>query len=152
MKTVVKKYSELTVPEFYECMRSRAEIFVVEQDCVYQDCDDCDYEYHVFFWEDDSESVNGGRVHAYLRLYNIEEEPLTVQMGRVLSLEHGNGLGGRILEEGIRVAGDVMKADRLFIEAETYVIGYYEKYGFRQISGEFLKDDIPHVQMELWFR
>lgn len=148
----IRKYEELTAAELYEIMKSRAEIFVVEQDCVYQDCDDCDYEYHVFYQQDEgNDAVNGGRITAYLRLYTIEQNPLTVQMGRVLTIEHGKGLGGKILQDGIHVARDIMKAERIFIEAETYVIGYYKKAGFKVISGEFLKDEIPHVQMELWF-
>ena len=150
MEFKVKKYEDLTGPELYEIMRARAEIFVVEQDCVYQDCDDCDYEYHVFSTEK-ANNHNGFTVTSYLRLYTISENPKTVQMGRVLTIEHGKGLGGDILQEGIRTACDVMGADRLFLEAETYVIGYYEKAGMKVISGEFLKDDIPHVRMEMWF-
>ena len=78
------------------------------------------------------------------------EDARTVQMGRVLTLEHGNGLGRELLEEGIRTAWDIMGADRIFIEAEDYVEGYYTKAGFIRTSDVFLKDDIPHVHMELW--
>ena len=78
-------------------------------------------------------------------------EPVrTVQMGRVLTLEHGKGLGRLLLEEGIRTAWEQMGADRIFIEAEDYVEGYYTKAGFVRTSDVFLKDDIPHVHMELW--
>ena len=71
-------------------------------------------------------------------------------MGRVLTLEHGKGLGKELLEEGIRTAWDQMGADRIFIEAEDYVEGYYAKAGFARTSDVFLKDDIPHIHMELW--
>ena len=57
---------------------------------------------------------------------------------------------GRILQEGIRTAWDLMGADRIFIEAEDYVEGYYTKAGFFRTSDVFLKDEIPHVHMELW--
>ncbi len=233
MKFESKKFEELTAEELYEILKSRNEIFVIEQECIFQDCDDRDYGYHVF-GRDES-----GRVAAYMRIYEIDEEPAvilfdgkaiwsgnlteeqiqagekmpdyhdaggqsdalgdrpeksgrqdapdgrsnaldgrpatldsrpnapdgrpnapdgrpskknarTVQMGRVLTLEHGKGLGRELLEEGIRTAWNLMGADRIFIEAEDYVEGYYTKAGFVRTSDVFLKDDIPHVHMELW--
>ena len=73
-----------------EILRARAEVFVVEQNCVYQDLDGIDYEsLHVFFEED-------GKVTAYLRAFRKDTD--IVQMGRVLTLHHGTGLGGRILK------------------------------------------------------
>ena len=182
LKLYVKKFDELAAAELYEIMRARNEIFVIEQNCIYQDCDDCDYGYHVWYADET------GKVHAYMRIYEISEEiPVvyyqgkaiwagnlteeqlrdaevmanqadaerragarTVQMGRVLTIEHGKGLGGKLLSEGIRVAWEKMGADRIFIEAESDVIGYYYKAGFVRISDEFMKDDIPHMQMELW--
>lgn len=192
MKLVAKRFDELTAPELYEIMRARNEIFVIEQECVYQDCDDCDYGYHVFYQEEEplQGSASGvGPVKAYMRIYEIDEEPavamyqgqaiwannltdeqladaeiidthpdmdssdkegVTVQMGRVLTVKHGEGLGIQLLRDGIKVAREQMGADRIFIEAEDYVIGFYEKEGFRRISDVFMKDEIPHVQMELY--
>ena len=188
MEFVSKKFEELTAEELYEILKSRNEIFVIEQECIFQDCDDRDDGYHVFCRNDE------GRVAAYMRIYEIDKEPdviiydgqaiwsgnlteeqiregtkmadyhdasgsgdsrregniRTVQMGRVLTLEHGKGLGGLLLQEGIRTAWDIMGADRIFIEAEDYVEGYYTKAGFARTSDVFLKDDIPHVHMELW--
>ena len=82
--------------------------------------------------------------------FKADESVRTVQMGRVLTLTHGTGLGRELLEEGIRTAWDIIGADRIFIEAEDYVEGYYTKAGFVRTSDVFLKDDIPHVHMELW--
>ena len=70
-------------------------------------------------------------------------------MGRVLTLEHGVGLGGKILHEGISVAVAKMSANKIFIEAQTYAIKFYEREGFKVCSEEFLEDGIPHVQM-MW--
>lgn len=182
-----KKFEALTAEELYEILKSRNEIFVIEQECIFQDCDDRDYGYHVFGRDET------GRVAAYMRIYEIDEEPdvilldgqaiwsgnlteeqiqagtkmsdyhdapnsgknkesaRTVQMGRVLTLEHGKGLGKELLDEGIRTAWNLMGADRIFIEAEDYVEGYYTKAGFIRTSDVFLKDDIPHVHMELWY-
>lgn len=185
MRFESKKFEELTAEELYEILKSRNEIFVIEQECIFQDCDDRDYGYHVFCRDD------SGRVTAYMRIYEIDQPPevilfdgqaiwsgnlteeqikagtvvpdyhdahcsgdienvRTVQMGRVLTLQHGKGLGKLLLDEGIRTAWEQMQADRIFIEAEDYVEGYYTKAGFARTSDVFLKDDIPHVHMELW--
>ena len=92
--SIVSKYfDELTTKELYEILKARAEIFVVEQNCVYQDLDDLDYRsLHIFCEED-------GEVTAYLRAFLKAAD--TVQMGRVLTRHHGTGLGGYLLKEGI---------------------------------------------------
>ena len=89
MNIEAKFFSELTTRELYEILKARAEIFVVEQNCVYQDLDDKDYEsLHVFYEED-------GKVAAYLRAFYRDDG--IVQIGRVLTLQHGTGLGGKML-------------------------------------------------------
>lgn len=136
-----KYFDELTTRELYEILRARAEIFVVEQNCVYQDLDGIDYEsLHVFAEE-------GGKVTAYLRAFYKEEN--TVQMGRVLTLRHGEGLGGKLLREGISQVRARMQPAKICIDAQCYATGFYEREGFRICSEEFLEDGIPHVQMVL---
>lgn len=144
MKLVVKTFEELTTKEIYEILKSRAEIFVVEQNCVYQDIDDIDLRSLHVFYQDETD-----RVVAYLRLFHKKNSADTIQMGRVLTLEHGIGLGGKILHDGISVAVARMGAKKIFIEAQTYAIKFYEREGFKVCSEEFLEDGIPHVQM-LW--
>ena len=65
-----------------------------------------------------------------------------------MTLTHGEGLGGELLHEGVNVALNHYKAEKIYLEAQTYAIGYYAKEGFRVVSGEFLEDGIPHVKME----
>ena len=143
MGLVAKYFEELTTKDLYEILRARAEIFVVEQECVYQDLDRIDYRsLHVFCEEE-------GNVTAYLRAFEKENEPDVVQMGRVLTLEHGKGFGGKILKEGIRLIKEKMNPKSIYIEAQCYAIGFYERVGFVVCSEEFLEDGIPHVQMEL---
>jgi len=144
MNLIVKTFEELSTKELYEILKSRAEIFVVEQNCVYQDIDDIDLRSLHVFYQDEI-----GRVVAYLRLFQKTNSADTVQMGRVLTLEHGVGLGGKILHEGISVAVAKMSAKKIFIEAQTYAIKFYEREGFKVCSEEFLEDGIPHVQM-IW--
>lgn len=143
MEMKSKFFPELTTRELYEILKTRAEIFVVEQNCVYQDLDNRDYQsFHVFFEED---SV----VTAYLRAYAKDDN--TVQMGRVLTLKHGTGLGGKLLRAGIARVRERFAPDRIYIEAQCYAVGFYEREGFRVCSEEFLEDGIPHVGMELRF-
>jgi len=136
-----KYFEELSTNELYEILRARAEIFVVEQNCVYQDLDGIDYEsLHVFAEE-------GGKVTAYLRAFYKDED--TVQMGRVLTLRHGEGLGGKLLREGIAQIRARMHPAKICIDAQCYATGFYEREGFRICSEEFLEDGIPHVRMVL---
>jgi ElaA protein len=120
-------------------------VFVVEQNCVYQEIDDKDkYSYHVFLKDDTG-------IKAYLRVIDKGVSFEDVSIGRVLTLKRGCGLGNTILLEGIKVAKEKMNADRIKIEAQSYAKEFYEKAGFKQVSEEFLEDGIPHIQMVLVF-
>ena len=141
MELTIKTFQELTTKELYEILKVRGAIFVVEQTCAYQDIDGLDETSLHLFYED------GGQVQAYLRAF--EKEPGIVQMGRVLTLRHGEGLGGRLLHEGIPVIKEQFHPRKIVIEAQCYATGYYEKAGFQRCSEEFLEDGIPHVRMEL---
>ena len=141
MKLKSKFFNELTTKEVYELLRVRAEIFVVEQNCVYQDLDDKDYEsLHVYYEE-------SGKVLAYLRAFWKEKD--VIQVGRVLTIEHGTGLGGKLLRAGLNCIKEKYQPQKIYIEAQCYAIGFYEREGFKICSEEFLEDGIPHVQMEL---
>lgn len=141
VKPVAKYFEELSAKELYEILRVRSAVFVVEQQCAYQDVDGMDEEsLHVFYESD-------GQIAAYLRAFPKPGEKGTVQMGRVLSAKHGKGLGGRILREGLLQIQKKMDPARIYIEAQTYAVGFYEREGFRVCSGEFLEDGIPHVGM-----
>ncbi len=143
MEMKSKFFPELTTRELYEILKARAEIFVVEQNCAYLDPDDRDQQsLHVFFEEN-------GAVQAYFRAYPKDEN--TVQAGRVLTRRHGTGLGGKLLKAGIAQVREKFDPDRIYIEAQCYAVGYYEREGFRVCSEEFLEDGIPHVGMELRF-
>ncbi len=143
MEFIIKHFNELTTTELYEILKTRAEIFVVEQDCVYQDLDDKDQDaMHVFCFND------AGRVAACLRVFWKDEAAGVAQIGRVVTLEHGTGLGGRMLHRGVVLATESFRAKKIYLEAQQYAIGYYAKEGFEVVSEPFLEDGIPHVKME----
>ena len=109
MKVVIKKFEELSVTELYEILRARSEVFVVEQNCVYQDLDCVDQEaYHVYFEED-------GRILAYLRVIDKDKRLDEVSLGRVISLKRRCGLGSELMKVGIQVAKEKFGAKKIFI-------------------------------------
>lgn len=143
MELFVKRFEELSVEELYKILQVRVVVFVIEQNCVYQEIDDKDqYSYHVFLKDDTG-------IKAYLRVIDKGVSFEEVSIGRVLTLERGCGLGNRILFEGIKVAKERMNADRIKIEAQSYTKEFYERAGFKQVSEEFLEDGIPHIRMVL---
>ena len=136
-----KLFRELTVDELYELLRIRAEVFVVEQDCVYQDMDGDD-QVSVHLWLTD-----GGKVVALCRVCPAGTHMEEVSIGRVITTERGKGYGKRIMLEGIKVAQEHFNAKRIDIEAQEYARGFYEQVGFRQSSEPFMLDGIPHIRM-----
>ena len=143
MNITAKKFDELTITELYEILKARAEIFIMEQNINYQDMDDIDYKsVHCFIQE-------GNKVIAYLRAFYKSEDRSVVKIGRVLTLEHGKGVGRVLLEESIKAIKEKMQCNQIYIEAQKHAIGFYEKFGFVTTSGEFLEEGIIHVAMEL---
>lgn len=141
METVVKKFDELTVEELYEILKLRAEVFVVEQDCVYQDIDDKDKgAWHVFLRDDDG-------IEAYLRVLDKGVAFEEVSIGRVVTKKRKQGFGKTVMEVGMKVAVDMFGADRIKIVAQSYAEGFYAKMGFVTVSEEFMYDGIPHIYM-----
>jgi len=143
MEKFIKRFNELSLDELYEILKVRIGVFVIDQKCLYQELDDKDKKaFHVYIKEDD-------KIKAYLRILDkgiLFEE---VAIGRVLTTERGKGFGNIILKEGIRIAKEKMNANKIKIEAQSYAKGYYEKFGFKQVSDEFLEDGIPHIKMIL---
>jgi len=141
MKEVVKHFNQLTTAELYEILKIRAEVFVVEQNCPYQDLDEVDKEaYHVWLEED-------GKTVAYLRVVDKGKRLNEVSVGRVISLKRRCGLGSKLMALGLRVAKEKFGATQVMVGAQTYAKAFYEQAGFVQISDEYMEDGIPHIYM-----
>ena len=141
MELHAKKFEELTNQELYEILKTRIDVFVVEQKCPYPEADGLD-PYAVHVWFSDEEGIA-----AYLRAFPEGIISGYAALGRVLTVRRGKGLGSAILEEGIRVAEEMFGADTIRIEAQVYAQGFYEKHGFVQASEPFEEDGIPHIVM-----
>ncbi len=142
MKFFSKNFNELTTKELYEIIKARMEIFVVEQKILYQDLDDIDYNsLHCFILDDNN------KVLACLRAYYIDKK--TIKIGRVLTIEHGKGLGKELMVKSLDIIKKTMDYTKICITAQKYAVGFYEKYGFVVTSDDFLEEGIVHVKMEL---
>ena len=136
-----KAFSELTVDELYGLLRVRSEVFVVEQDCVYQDMDGDD-QASIHLW-----LTEGDKLVALCRVCPAGTHMDEISIGRVITTERGKGYGMRIMREGIAAAREYFGAKVIDIEAQEYAKGFYEQVGFRQSSAPFMLDGIPHIKM-----
>ena len=141
MNFYAKKFDELSTRELYEILKSRAEIFVVEQSIKYVDMDGIDYNSLHCYIED------GGRVAAYLRAFYDEDG--SVKIGRVLTLAHGKGVGRVLMEKSLAAIREKLPTHLIYVNAQQHARGFYEKLGFVTVSDVFYEENIPHIRMEL---
>lgn len=141
MNFIAKRFSELSLVELYEILKSRSEIFLLEQNIICQDLDDIDYKsLHCFFFD-------GKRVTSYLRGFNSAED--TVTIGRVLTLEHGKGLGSELMKRSLEQLKSFFNCKKICVYAQKQAVDFYKKMGFHTISDEYLKEGIVHITMEM---
>ena len=148
MKFEFKHFSELTNEELYGIMQLRAEVFVVEQNCVYNDLDGHDKEaIHQFLKKD-------GVVLASSRLLKPGSRFSDYSIGRVVvkESERGTGLGIQMMEEAKDFMLKEWKAEKIKISAQKYLQKFYEELGFVVITEEYLEDGIPHFGMLLEYK
>lgn len=136
-----KTFQELTTDELYELLRVRSEVFVVEQNCVYQDMDG-----------DDQKSIHmwltvADKVVALARVCPAGTHMKEISIGRVITTERGKGYGKLIMLRAIDAAKEHFGATLIDIEAQEYARGFYEGIGFKQSSDTFMLDGIPHIKM-----
>ena len=136
-----KTFQELTTNELYELLRVRSEVFVVEQNCVYQDLDyDDQNSIHLWLTEDE-------KVVALARVCPAGSHMTEISIGRVITTERGKGFGKQIMLHAIDAAVEHFGATLIDIEAQEYAKGFYEGVGFIQSSDTFILDGIPHIKM-----
>lgn len=140
----IKRFNELSTSELYALLQLRSEVFVVEQNCVYQDVDGKDEKaLHVL-------GYFNGELVAYSRLFDKGYYFDEASIGRVVvSPKHRDKKFGHDL---MRVAIDAIKENynetAITISAQEYLKKFYESHGFNQTSDMYLEDDIPHIQMK----
>ena len=138
-----KRFSDLQLEELYGIIRVMSEVFVTRQKCLYVDPDGRDFGSVQVF------ASKGDRIIGCLRIYG--KEAGVVQIGRVAVIEslRGTGIGRMMMRQAISHVTENLTDEKIYLEAQTYAIGFYEKLGFKVISDEFLDEGIPHKGMEL---
>ncbi len=143
MKFVVKTFAELTTSELYELLRLRSEVFVVEQDCVYQDIDGKDEKaLHVIGSKED-------KIIAYTRLFDRGDYFEMSSIGRVVVKEDERkyGYGHDLIDFSIKAITREFNTKSIKIGAQTYLKKFYEGHGFVKVGEEYIEDGIPHIYM-----
>ncbi|MBK6283419.1 MAG: GNAT family N-acetyltransferase [Draconibacterium sp.] len=138
-----KTFKELNFDELYEILQLRAEIFVVEQNCVYNDLDGLDKSAVHQFIKKNNEII------AYSRLLKPGTRFSEYSIGRVVvkQSERGTGLGIELMNEAKNFILREWKATKIKISAQKYLRKFYENLGFEIVTDEYLEDGIPHFGM-----
>ena len=142
---ILKAFNELTTAELYSIMQLRNEVFVVEQNCVYQDADGKDQpSLHLCGWD-------GQVLAAYTRIIPPGISYAEASIGRVVSSPayRKTGAGRKLMEESIKYTLDRFGVNSIRIGAQVYLAKFYRSLGFIQCSDEYLEDGIPHIEMIL---
>lgn len=138
-----KKFEELTSNELYDILRLRNEVFVVEQQCIYNECDNKDQKcMHLWCSLD-------GRIAGYCRIVPPGVSYPEASFGRIVSHPEFRNLklGHQMMRYILQIAQNHYHTDVIRISAQVYLGKFYEQYGFKQISEPYLEDTLPHMEM-----
>ena len=135
----VKEWAELSTNEVENIFSLRSEVFVVEQDCVYQDIDGKDQKAKHVLGKKNNEII------AYARIFKPGEYFKEASFGRavVKKTERGKGVGDELVINCL----ENITEEEIKISAQSYLKGFYGKHGFKAEGNEYLEDGIPHTAM-----
>ena len=143
LQIIIKTFNVLTTQELYDLLQLRSEVFVVEQDCVYQDVDGKDQKaLHVLGYKDE-------KLIAYTRVFKPGLYFKEASIGRVVVVENERKFkyGYSIMEASIEAIKEHYNETTIKISAQTYLKKFYTNLGFCIVGEEYLEDDIPHIAM-----
>jgi len=136
-------FDDLRVGELYEVLRLRSEVFVVEQQCIYQDIDGADREAMHLLGVQDQE------LKAYARCFAAGVKFPEASIGRVLTRQNarGTGLGHALMEQAVAAISQVWGPQAIRIGAQAHLAGFYARHGFEDVGKPYLEDGIAHLEM-----
>ena len=140
-----KTFEQLSKQELYEILQLRVEVFVVEQNCPYQDLDELDFDsIHVCGYLDEE-------LVAYSRLIKPGSKYSGASIGRVITKKvmRNSGAGKALMHKSIIECRKQWKDESIFISAQERLIIFYQNLGFVINSGSYIEDGIPHIEMKL---
>ncbi|NLC83953.1 MAG: GNAT family N-acetyltransferase [Ruminococcaceae bacterium] len=138
-----KKFADLSTEEIYGIIKLRIEVFIIEQNCIYQDCDGRDQAaLHLFVQADD-------RIVAYLRILPKGSFYEEICIGRLVVQKdyRGQGLARELMLKAISFIESDLRENEIKIQAQVYLTEFYKSLGFVQVSEEYLEDNLPHIDM-----
>jgi len=140
----VKSFQELSLEEFHDIIALRIQIFIIEQNCPYQEVDGKDkLAHHLFFKNEMDEIIAVTRILPQGISY---EE---VAIGRVVVHEEyrGTGLGNQLMADSMNFVRNKYGEVPVRLSAQKHLENYYGNHGFKSTGKEYLEDGIPHVEM-----
>jgi len=143
MELQIKKFSELSSDLLYKIIEARIDVFVVEQNCPYKECDNKDQDsFHLFY-------LDQGQIAAYLRIIPAEISYQEPSIGRVLVKKEyrRKGLGLKMTREALAFIREEFGSNTVRISAQEYILDLYQSLGFKVVSEKYLEDGIPHYEM-----
>jgi len=143
MEFLVKKFEELSLNELYKIVQLRSKVFVVEQDCVYQDLDFKDQKaLHVF-------GIKNNNIVAYTRIFKPGDYFKEACISRVVvdAKERKYGYGYDLMNASIKAVSSYFNTSIITISAQVYLTNFYNNIGFIKVGEEYLEDGIPHIEM-----
>ena len=140
---ITKTFSELDTEDLYQILRLRSEVFVVEQDCVYQDIDNKDQNAIHLYYKENHQIV------AYTRIFKAGDYYENPCIGRVVvsKKKRGNDLGKKIMIDSMEYIKQNIKGEKIELSAQKYLDKFYKDLGFYKIGEDYLEDGIPHQRM-----
>lgn len=139
----LKAFNDLSLDELYKVLQLRNEVFIVEQNCHYQDMDNADQKaLHLLGFQ-------GEQLAAYTRLFEPGIKFDLASIGRVITAKfaRGAGIGRTLMEKSIQAVEENWGKVPIKIGAQLYLKKFYESLGFIQCSEMYLEDQIPHIEM-----
>lgn len=139
----VKPFSQLSTEELYKILKVRIDVFVVEQNCPYPECDNFDQK-ALHLWAE-----YNGEILAYCRIFDKGIKYPETSIGRVLTTEtaRGKNLGKHLMSFALQIIENRYKTSSVRISAQDYLLKFYSEFGFQDTGKKYLEDDIPHTEM-----
>jgi ElaA protein len=148
MDVQIKAYEELSLDELYDLLALRTRIFVVEQNCPYQELDGKDkFAVHLLL-------LNKEELIGTLRILPPKKAHDSIHIGRVVvsSEKRGKNLGQKIMNEALKYIHSNWGEIHIIISAQSHLQTFYEKLGFISVNNHYLEDGIPHLEMHFNYK
>jgi len=145
IRWTIKSFDKLTSIELYKILQLRINVFMLEQNCLYPECDDKDIQANHLFADDN------GQIIAYARLIAPQVSYKEASIGRVIvsNQYRGQKLGYTLMQYAIEKLSTDYPMSAIRISAQAHLNQFYGNVGFKQVSKEYLEDGIPHIEMIL---